>query len=79
MVEHEKKRAATARAGKDFAKLQAPMTFSQGSKILNAGVQVMRILGWAWRWAGKLSHVIAPHSYFLYTYLIRFFIFAEFW
>lgn len=27
------------------------MKFSDASRILNAGIQVMRTLGWAWRWA----------------------------
>lgn len=27
------------------------MTFSDGSRILNAAILVMKVLGWAWRWA----------------------------
>ena len=46
LVEIEKKRA-----GKDFARSDAPMTFSDGSKLLNGAIAVMRVMGWAWRWA----------------------------
>jgi hypothetical protein len=46
MVEIEKRRA-----GKDNSRSDYPMTFSDGSRILNAAILVMKILGWAWRWA----------------------------
>ena len=39
------------RAGNSFGKSEAPMTFSDGSRILNQAMVVMRMLGWAWRWA----------------------------
>jgi hypothetical protein len=45
-IEIEKKRG-----GKDFARSDAPMTFSDGSKLLNGAISVMRVMGWAWRWA----------------------------
>jgi hypothetical protein len=41
----------TKRAGKGFANQDAPMTFSDASRIFNASLLVMRVLGWAWRWA----------------------------
>ena len=46
LIETEKKRA-----GKDFSRADHPMKFSDGSKLLNGAILVMRILGWAWRWA----------------------------
>ena len=46
LIEIEKKRA-----GKDYAKADAPMKFSDASKLLYSAIQVMRIFGWAWRWA----------------------------
>ncbi len=46
LIETEKKRA-----GKDFSRSDHPMKFSDGSKLLNGAILVMRILGWAWRWA----------------------------
>ena len=39
------------RAGKGFTSQSAPMTFSDASRLLNASILVMRILGWAWRWS----------------------------
>ena len=39
------------RTGNNFSKSDAPMTFSDGSRILNQAIAVMRMLGWAWRWA----------------------------
>jgi hypothetical protein len=45
MLEVEKKRT-----GKDHARADSPIKFSDASRILNAGIQVMRTLGWAWRW-----------------------------
>ncbi|MGK3739384.1 MAG: hypothetical protein ACI90V_006231, partial [Bacillariaceae sp.] len=45
-IEIEKKRG-----GKDFARSDSPMTFSDGSKLLNGAISVMRVMGWAWRWA----------------------------
>jgi hypothetical protein len=41
----------TKRAGKGFANQDAPMKFSDASRIFNASLLVMRVLGWAWRWA----------------------------
>ncbi|CAB9514837.1 Protein Jade-1 [Seminavis robusta] len=41
----------TKRAGKNFANQDAMMTFSDASRIFNASILVMRVLGWAWRWA----------------------------
>lgn len=46
LIETEKKRA-----GKDFSRANNPMKFSDGSKLLHGAITVMRILGWAWRWA----------------------------
>ena len=46
MVEIEKRRS-----GKDLSKSDAPMNLAEASRIMNATIQVMRILGWAWRWA----------------------------
>lgn len=46
LIEIEKRRS-----GKDYSKAELPMTFSDASRLLNAAVQVVRILGWAWRWA----------------------------
>ena len=46
MIEIEKKRA-----GKQLTKSDAKMKFSVAAQILAAGVQVIKILGWAWRWA----------------------------
>jgi len=39
------------RAGKTLAKEDAPMTFSHASRLLHASIGVLRVLGWAWRWA----------------------------
>ena len=39
------------RAGKGFTNQSAPMTFSDASRLLNASILAMRILGWAWRWS----------------------------
>jgi hypothetical protein len=39
------------RAGKTLAKSHLPMTFSHAQRMINASIVVMRILGWAWRWA----------------------------
>ena len=39
------------RAGKGLANQNAPMTFSDTSRLLNSSILVMRILGWAWRWS----------------------------
>ncbi len=46
LIETEKKRA-----GKDFSRSDYAMKFSDGSKLLHGAIMVMRILGWAWRWA----------------------------
>jgi hypothetical protein len=46
LIETEKRRA-----GKKFYKSDAPMTFSDGSRLMNGAIMVVRILGWAWRWA----------------------------
>ena len=46
MIEIEKKRS-----GKDLLRIDAPMNFADGSRIMNAAIQVMKTLGWAWRWA----------------------------
>lgn len=46
LIETEKRRA-----GKKFLKSDAPMTFSDGSRLMNGAIMVVRILGWAWRWA----------------------------
>jgi PHD-zinc-finger like domain/PHD-finger len=46
MLEIEKRRV-----GKDLARSDAPMSFADGSRILHSALYVMRILGWAWRWA----------------------------
>jgi PHD-like zinc-binding domain len=39
------------RAGKRLSRAENPMTFSLGSRLLNGAILVMRMLGWAWRWA----------------------------
>jgi hypothetical protein len=39
------------RAGKEFSKADAPMKLSEASRLLYSAIQVMRIFGWAWRWA----------------------------
>ena len=39
------------RAGQTLAKTNQPMKFSHAQRLLNAAIQVTRILGWAWRWA----------------------------
>jgi len=39
------------RAGKAFARVDAPMTFSHASRLLHSAIGVLRVLGWAWRWA----------------------------
>lgn len=39
------------RAGKNLSKSEAPMSFSDGSRLLYQAMVVMRMLGWAWRWA----------------------------
>mmetsp|Transcript_14888 Transcript_14888/g.36135 ORF Transcript_14888/g.36135 Transcript_14888/m.36135 type:complete len:2037 (+) Transcript_14888:2150-8260(+) len=39
------------RAGKKFGKADSPMSFSDASRLLNCAMLVVRILGWAWRWA----------------------------
>ena len=39
------------RAGKGFTSQSQPMTFSDASRLLNASILAMRILGWAWRWS----------------------------
>ena len=46
LIEIEKRRA-----GKTFAKADNPMKFSEGSRILNSAIRVLRVLGWSWRWA----------------------------
>ncbi|GAX25359.1 protein Jade-1 [Fistulifera solaris] len=39
------------RSGKLLSKYHMPMTFSHAQRLLNSAIQVMRTLGWAWRWA----------------------------
>eukprot|EP00529_Nitzschia_sp_RCC80_P015127 CAMPEP_0113524238 /NCGR_PEP_ID=MMETSP0014_2-20120614/46116_1 /TAXON_ID=2857 /ORGANISM="Nitzschia sp." /LENGTH=703 /DNA_ID=CAMNT_0000422349 /DNA_START=61 /DNA_END=2168 /DNA_ORIENTATION=- /assembly_acc=CAM_ASM_000159 len=39
------------RAGKQFWKSSGPMRFTDGCRLLNGSILVLRILGWAWRWA----------------------------
>lgn len=39
------------RAGKTFSRADSVMTFNDGSRCLNYALNVMRMLGWAWRWA----------------------------
>lgn len=39
------------RSGKTLAKYHFPMTFAHAQRLLNSAIQVMRTLGWAWRWA----------------------------
>ena len=46
LIEIEKRRT-----GKNWGKADAKMNFADGSRILNAAVRVMRVLGWSWRWA----------------------------
>ena len=46
LVEIEKKRA-----GKRLGKLDNIMTFAHASRLLNHAILIMRMLGWAWKWA----------------------------
>jgi hypothetical protein len=46
LLELEKKRT-----GKRFARSDTPMKFAEASRLLNASILVVRILGCAWRWA----------------------------
>lgn len=46
LIEIEKRRS-----GKHFSKADSPMSFSDGSRLLSHAIVVMRMLGWAWRWA----------------------------
>ena len=46
LVEIEKKRA-----GKRLGKLDNAMTLAHASRLLNHAILVMRMLGWAWKWA----------------------------
>ena len=46
LLEIEKKRA-----GKRLGQVDSPMTFNHGSRLLNQAILVVRILGWAWKWA----------------------------
>jgi hypothetical protein len=39
------------RAGKKFFRSDAPMTFNDGSRLLNHAILVVRMLSWAWKWA----------------------------
>jgi hypothetical protein len=38
------------RAGKKFNRSDAPMTFNDGSRLLNHAMLVVRMLSWAWKW-----------------------------
>jgi hypothetical protein len=46
VIEVERKRS-----GKKFGKADAPMNFNDASRLLSCSMLVVRILGWAWRWA----------------------------
>jgi hypothetical protein len=46
LIEIEKKRA-----GKRFKQADAPMSFTNGSRLLNQGIIIIRTLSWAWKWA----------------------------
>lgn len=39
------------RSGKHLARIDAPMSFADASRLLHSAIYIMRILGWAWRWA----------------------------
>ena len=39
------------RSGKKFGKVDLPMKFNHASKLVNCSILVVRMLGWAWRWA----------------------------
>jgi hypothetical protein len=39
------------RAGKRFWKSDSPMKFNDACRLMNKAIVVMRVLGWAWRWA----------------------------
>ena len=39
------------RAGKMLSRQDAPMKFAHASRLLFSAIGVLRILGWAWRWA----------------------------
>lgn len=46
LIEKEK-----LRSGKNLQRVDAPMTFAHGSRLLNGAIRVLQSLGWAWRWA----------------------------
>jgi len=46
MIEIERRRA-----GKDLARIDDAMTLSDAQRVFFAGIHVMKVLGWAWRWA----------------------------
>lgn len=46
LIETEKRRS-----GKNYSRAEASMSFSDGSRLLNHAITVVRMLGWAWRWA----------------------------
>ena len=46
LIEVEKRRS-----GKKFGKADMPMKFNHASKLVNCSILVVRMLGWAWRWA----------------------------
>ena len=39
------------RAGKRFERVDSVMSFSHASRLYNKSIVVMKMLGWAWRWA----------------------------
>ncbi len=51
MIEFEK-----VRAGNDLKKSGGSMSLESATNIFNAGVRVLRCLGWAWRWAEWWVH-----------------------
>jgi hypothetical protein len=51
MIEFEK-----MRAGNDLKKSHTCMSLECATNILNAGIRVMRCLGWAWQWAEWWVH-----------------------
>ena len=46
LIEIEKRRA-----GKKLGKIDLPMKVNDASRLIHSSILVVRILGWAWRWA----------------------------
>lgn len=46
LIEIEKRRS-----GSKLSKTDLPMNFAHASRLIHSAISVMRIIGWAWRWA----------------------------